>query len=917
MTKRRLLVSIIPLILLCAVASGVISVHAQGGSDKLAEAKLFERSVVAIDRDYLDSSRVVPRKMLDSALSRIQQTIPEILVRNGEEGTMTVEVGLATRRIRNSPMNSISDLKRVMREVLGFIAKNYNGETKPEEIEYAAIDGMLEALDPHSNFMPPKVYKEFQVGTRGKFGGLGIVISIKDGQLTVVAPIEGTPASAVGIRAGDRILQIDDESTINMSLTDAVNKLRGDVGTKVSIIVEKPGKPSRKIQLTRASINIDSVQHKLIAENGRRVGYIKVKSFQQNTDEDVGKALKSFHDGDAKLDGLILDLRNNPGGLLNVAVDLADRFLSGGVIVSTVGARDQVLERESARPGSTKEEAPLVVLVNEGSASASEIVAGALQANGRAVVMGRRTFGKGSVQTIFDLGEGSALKLTIAQYKPAGTQTIQLVGLTPDVDLMPITVDPKAINLVEDVLPSEEDLDAHLESARYTKPTEEPRSPFRVRHLIPKEDEKALETRSIKEYQKDPDLEQDFNVTVARRFLAAASGKSRNEMLSSGSGALREADAEQAAAMETALAKLGIDWSGHKAAGEPTLKLSYRLKSGKGEMTRARAGQKVDLELTATNVGTGAYSKLIAVGQSEYYFLANREFPFGYLPAGQSRTWSVPIEIPEAMPRGDLIIDVAFEEENGRLPQPLTALLPVDELPAPSFGFSYTMTPARKPFAPGVPVTLTLDVTNSGPGSSSAETAATLSNDCGDKLFIENGRTKLGAMAAKAVRRAPFRFHLSGAPDDGVCPVKLAIADMKRMLVLSKKLELKTKEGRISPEPGKRYAPPTIEITKAPDRTGQARAVVSGVVRDTDRVRDYFVFVGDKKIAYVPNAGDATSLEFSVEVPLEPGNNTVVIGARDEIDLMSRKVIVINRTTGERKKDRRVRGDSILTNINP
>ncbi|HPQ80851.1 MAG TPA: MXAN_5808 family serine peptidase [bacterium] len=917
MINRRLKAFSIPAIILAALLFGTPFAMAREDPGELAEAKLFDRAVGAIGKSYLDSSRVVPRRMLDSALLRIQQTIPEILVRDGGGGNMIAEVGLATKRIKDSPMSSLSDLKRTMRELFGFIATNYSGETKPEEIEYAAIDGMLEALDPHSNFMPPKVYKEFQVGTRGKFGGLGIVISIKDGQLTVIAPIEGTPASAAGVRAGDRILQIDDESTINMSLTDAVNKLRGEVGTKVSIVVERPGKPSRRLRFTRAIISIDSVKHKLIEENGRRIGYIKVKSFQQNTDEDVGAALKSFREGGVKLDGIILDLRNNPGGLLNVAVDLADRFLKSGVIVSTVGARDQVLERESARKAGEKENAPMVVLVNEGSASASEIVAGALQENDRAVVMGRRTFGKGSVQTIFDLGGGSALKLTIAQYKPAGTLDIQLAGLVPDVDLMPVTVDRTAINLVEDLLPSEEDLDAHLEGNSSKGSGESARSPFRVRHLVPKEDEKTLEARSLKEYQKEPEIDEDFNVTVAKRFLAAASGEGREAMLRSGAGALREADSEQAGKMEAELAALGVDWSGHKATGEPTLKLSYRLRSGKKEVSSARAGQKVWLELSATNVGTGSYSQLIAVGQAEYYYVANKEFPFGHLPAGGTRTWSVPIEIPEAMPRGDVIVDIDFEEENGRVPQPLSVLLPVEALPSPSFAFTYTLSPSGKSLSGVKQAALDMTITNAGHGSSSADTAATLSNDCGDKLFIERGRTKLGAMAPKASKRALFRFHLTGEPNADGCALKLAIADMKRLHVLSKKLKLDAKKGKISPNPGRRYAPPVIELKEAPDRTAGKTVSIKGRIRDDDRVRDYFVFVGDKKIAYVPNAGEATELEFSVELPLEPGSNAVVIGARDETDLMSRKTFLINRTSGERKKSSRARGASVLSNMNP
>lgn len=917
MIRRRLLVAL-PLLSLVAVAAVVVAGRAQSTPEELAEAKLFDRAVTAIERNYLDPARIHPHRMLAGALDQIQRTIPEILVRDGDAAVMTVQVGLAERRFSTAPMSGPQDLKRAMRDILSFIAANYHGETKPEDIEYAAIDGMLEVLDPHSNFMSPKVYKEFQVGTRGKFGGLGIVISIKDGQLTVIAPIEGTPASAAGIRAGDHILQIDDESTINMSLTDAVNKLRGDVGTKVTILVERPGKPPRRLTLTRAIINIDSVQHKLLAEDGKRIGYIKIKNFQQNTDEDVRSALASFREGAAKLDGLILDLRNNPGGLLNVAVDVADHFLKSGVIVTTVGARDQVLEKEVAHAAGLEEEGPVVVLLNEGSASASEIVAGALQANGRAVVMGRRSFGKGSVQTIFELGDDTALKLTIAQYKPAGTLDIQLAGLTPDVDLQPITVDRRAMNLIEDVLPSEGDLERHLEGSLHGGGGRLPRSPHAVRYLKPKEDEKEAEAKSVREYQKDPDIEKDFSVTIARRFLSRAQGVSRQAMLAEGEAVLISSGAEQQEAINGALKLLGIDWTRQRAGGDPKLKISYHLKSGKAEIARARAGQKIELEFTATNAGTGGYSRLIAVGQSELPLLSNLEFPFGALGAGQTRTWSVPIEIPEGISREDLLLDMTFEEGNGRLPEPLTAIIPIDALPQPAFAFSYRMTPEMKgrSLATGTPLTLAVEVANTGGGATSAETVATLSNDCGEKLFIESGRAKLGALPPKAARRAAFRFHLAGEGLNATCPLKLTIADIKRLLVLTKKLELDVKGGTIAPPPGPRYGPPVIDVGNVPTSTDEETLTLAGTISDTDPVRDYFVFVGDKKITYTPNAKDITSMPIAVEVPLEPGSNTIVIGARDAFDLMARRVLVVNRTSGERKKDKRWRSQSFLPEPN-
>lgn len=914
--KRHLAFAILLVSTIVAATVTLLPSSRAKSSPKLAEGKLFEQALTAIEGNYIDPERISPRKMLDGALSRMQQEIPEILVK--EEGSnITVIVGLAKRLFPKGQIHTAADLKKIVHEILSFIAQNYHGDTPLEEIEYAAIDGMLEELDPHSNFMPPKVYKEFQVGTRGEFGGLGIVISIKDGMLTVVAPIEGTPASRAGIRAGDQILQINDESTINMSLTDAVNKMRGDVGTKVAIFTQRAGQAVRKLTLTRALINIDSVQHTLLSEGGRRIGYIKVKSFQANTDEDIRAALKELHEGGKSLDGLILDVRNNPGGLLNASVDFADHFLGEGTIVSTVGPHDQVIEKERAHPKGTQEAYPIILLINEGSASASEIVAGALQANDRAIVMGRRSFGKGSVQTIFELEGGSALKLTIAQYKPAGTQSIQLAGITPDIWLLPVTVDKKAINLVEDISPSEVELEGHLGNSYTTGKGAKGHPRYSIKFLKAHEDEEK--EKAVREYLKKPEVENDFEVLLARRLLTTAGSISRREMLERIGTPLLKAKEEQEQAINKALSQVGVDWSTPTQKGSPRLTISYHLRSSGSEIKRAKAGSKIELILSATNTGTSSYSQLIAVGQSDYPFLANREFPFGLISPGTTRTWSIPIELPEELPRQDIAMDVTFEEASGNVPEPLTIIIPVDEFPQPSFAFSLGLKPQAigRSLATGTPVTLVVDVMNTGTGATSKETIATISNECGDKVFIEKGREKLGVIAPRSSRQAPFRFRLSPGFNESTCELKLTIADIKRMAVLSKKVEL-LKDMTTIPKTGKSYSPPVIKLeTLPPTSTAKERIEINGKIDDTDAIKDYFVFAGKNKIVYAPNPKQTPEMEFAFSVPLEPGTNRIIIGARDQLDLLGRKIIVIERTSGEKKKRKLARDEAMMQGMEP
>ncbi len=319
---------------------------------------------------------------------------------------------------------------RVFTEALSVVKKNYVEEVKTKDLVYGAVKGMLNSLDPHSGFMTPDAYKEMQVDTKGEFGGLGIQIGIKDNTLTVIAPIEDTPAYKAGIKAGDKIIKINDESTRDMGLVEAVNRMRGPKGTSVKISVLREGwKEPKDFTIVRDIIKVKSVKFKVLDEG---IGYIKLTQFQEQTAADLASALSTLNE--EKVGSLVLDLRNNPGGLLNSAINVSSQFLSPGKLV--VYIKDRAGEKteyktEGSRPYYDK--MTMVVLVNQGSASASEIVAGALKDWHRAVVLGVQTFGKGSVQSVIPLSDGSGLRLTTARYyTPSGT-SIQSTGITPDI----------------------------------------------------------------------------------------------------------------------------------------------------------------------------------------------------------------------------------------------------------------------------------------------------------------------------------------------------------------------------------------------------------------------------------------------------------------------------------------------------
>ena len=320
---------------------------------------------------------------------------------------------------------------KVFSDVLDIIEKNYVDPVDSKELIRGAIKGMINSIDPHSAYLLPEAYKELQIETKGEFSGLGIVITMHNNVVTVVSPIEGSPAYEAGVKAGDQIIKVDGESTRDMLLWEAVKKMRGKKGTSVVITVMREG-AAEPIDLTivRDIIPLESVRSYVLKPG---FGYIRITNFRETTADDVRAALDRFEEGEKPLKGLILDLRDNPGGLLDQAIKVADIFLDGGTIVSIKGRIEGHSKVYEAHLDTKRYAYPTVLLINEGSASASEIVAGALQDHDKALVLGTTSFGKGSVQTVEPLRDGSGLKLTIARYYTPDGHSIQARGIIPDV----------------------------------------------------------------------------------------------------------------------------------------------------------------------------------------------------------------------------------------------------------------------------------------------------------------------------------------------------------------------------------------------------------------------------------------------------------------------------------------------------
>src|SRR5712671_7928651 len=598
----------------------------------LASLEVFRKTIVQIKDNYVDPSRISPKEMFTSALEAVERQVAEVMVEVGgppcddrpanrepgttlqgpanaapqggvleqnrsqaagcghanpnlPEGKVRVTVGNATRDFDYRDVDNIWQIPLKMRDVFTFIKDNLVTQSDQREIEYAAINGMLSTLDPHSWLLKPEVYKEMKVQTRGEFGGLGFVISMIEDKLTVRKVLKNTPAWKGGVKKGDVITQIDNDSTVSMELQEAVDRMRGKPGTKVSIWVSHKGTEARRLDLTRALVTYETVISKLL-DNG--IGYVRLSGFSGTTTRDMMGAIRAMkQQNGGSLRGLVLDMRGNPGGLLEQAIQVSDAFVEEGTIVTTVGMNGQLREPKLARNDGGEREFPMAVLISSESASASEIVAGALKNLNRALIVGRQSFGKGSVQVLYDFpkkesGDESALKLTIAQYLTPGDVSIQEVGITPDIELVPARILKERIDLFAPPKTFREaDYDKHFFNA-FARDEEQAKAareraqskPFETLRFLKEETVKERKTREAIESGQAPEEDDsddpsdedgvtlDYQIEFCRDLVAqAATSTNRQEQLRQAKPFVEQRRAIEQEKVRKMLEGMGLNWS--------------------------------------------------------------------------------------------------------------------------------------------------------------------------------------------------------------------------------------------------------------------------------------------------------------------------------------------------------------------
>ncbi len=880
---------------------------AGGEAEEPGTYRALYKTVNLIQKHYIDPARIDSRRMLVAAVREAQGKVAELLARE-EDDSLVIRLGTSERIFAIGDVTTPWILLQRARDILDFIRAGIaeKDDIDFQDVEYAAIDGLLSTLDPHSSLLTPDVYRDMKDKTQGKFGGLGIVISIRDGALTVISPIDGTPAAVAGLLASDQIAEIDGISTVSMPLNDAVNLLRGEPGSSVKLwILRKGWEEPRIFEIVRAIIEVKSVESLLLPGG---VAYVRIKDFQGNTTEDLARHLDDLAGRGAR--ALVLDLRNNPGGLLDAAIDVSDLFLEQGVIVTTAGQGPAMRDVRRARDTGPGCDWPVVVLVNEGSASASEIVAGALKAHGRALVIGRRTFGKGSVQVLYDFHDGSALKLTTAQYLTPGDVSIQGVGIVPAIELLPMRADDETLDLEVESGWREADLEHTIEkpsSPRGTRQLPDYSLRYlwtpRKTHEVPaskrddgedeeEEEEEPLATTELTMEE----VRADWEIDMARELAIqlAGEGMTRLEPAAILRTLNRRSEREQSR-LTAALSRLGVDWTAGNDVREA--RVEVRLDGGGNPIT---AGQEGRIRVAVTNHGPGVLYRLLAVSRSDQRALDDRELAFGRVAPGQTVEQTLEFKLPkDTLSRID---DVAFSfHEGGGRPIPtMSSRLEVVALPRPRFAYAVQIDDKESgngdgTIQPEERVELVVDIENTGRGSS-LSTFATLRSLSGNLVFLRRGREQLDEVPAGERRQARFEFEIKPGFAEQKARFELAVMDVSLRVYAVEKIDIPLRppaglEGRAATLAIN--TPPVLEIEPQPRVVSGDRVTIRGRAMDENRIRDVYVWVGEDKVFFQPGGGH--SLEFEAEIPLAQGLNFVTVVAEETADLITRQVLAIRR----------------------
>ncbi len=874
---------------------------------------------------YVDPDRVDYPAMFKAGLAAVEHLCPEVLLRvDGDR--LHVSVDRFSTMLQLRPLATPEDVVAESRRVAQILqTKLPAGQYSLPDVEYALINGMLSTLDPHTILLPPKAAKKMQEDNDGSFGGLGISIRMNNGELQIEYPMVGTPAWKAGLKPNDKIVKIDGEGTFNMDIEDAVAKMRGPAGTSVTITIERQGMGMpRDVKVVRAQIKPAPVWGELLDGN---VGYVEIPTFNALTASELSAQLAELdrEAGRGGLKGLVLDLRPNPGGYLQQAIQVSDKFLTRGVIVSTVGPNGTDREETTADRSGTEADYPIIVLMSASSASAAEIVAGALKNSERAAILGERSFGKGSVQEIMPFADTAELKLTVKRYLTPGDHSIQGLGIPPDIELnrayvgqprelkdasikgKPVKSGPRVSMFSRDKQVREADLSGHIinNDDRETPPV------FSLRYLAPLPDD-----TEVKSDRKD--LSADFEVKLARDILISTRGGRRADVLRAAEPIVATYSRGQEASIATAFSDLKIDWTPCVAPAKADVELKLELsKMGEDQWGSTLApGAFMDVRGTVRNNGPAPLCQMVgrAASPQGNDILDGTDFYFGRVAPGAERTFTTRVRVPGGYPseRADVVVTLSdlSKQELARM----TTVVETSALSLPRYAWAWSFDDVEGGDGDGLPergetVALNVAVTNVGEGAG-GEVTFSLQKDSslGRAVELKQARFAISGLAPGATQEGKLQLRIVGDVPDGRVPLELTVRENENYdygtVMRAGFYEYYVATDKLTLQVGSAAAPqhrepPKIEITRSPPTATSDRSVtVSGVAYDDRGVRDVIIYHGRQKLTFAGGGSDAEpspTLPFTATAELEDGNNILVVAVRDHDGLVTTRSIDVLR----------------------
>jgi carboxyl-terminal processing protease len=868
-----------------------------------------------IEGRYVDPERAEPAKIIEGAFKALETSFPPVII-DRDSKTANVNVAGKVKEVDISQATTMLGAAQALNEVLDFVAAELQGSEKKDDVYYTAFNGAVSELDPHSNVINPKQFKDFMIGTQGSFGGIGFVFGLRDGQMSIINPIPNTPADRAGLKAGDRIIFIDGEPTINMPLDTAKWKMRGEPGTKVTLTLERDGwKDPKEFTFTREEIHVESVESYVLPKKDASppVLYMKVKTFQKATTDEVRSAVGKAERENPDLAGIIMDLRNNPGGLLDQAVKLSDGFMDHGTIVATRGRSPEDSEKVEAQEDEPISGKPLILLINQGSASASEIVSGALRDH-RALLIGDRTFGKGSVQKLYPLPDNGALKLTIAQYLTPNDVSIQSIGIQPDIFVYGANVGQKRARVGK---PVKHMLEADLKnaftewgstdsksqpiaevqyyqaSAQQQDPDEEPDA--EMMGETPHNNQKSFAELSPEE--KVVRLEEDFMISLAQSVIGDVPaekriGADREVLKKAAFPAIEKANKKEQEKLAEAMKKVGVDWSEGPVAEKGSLSVSM---DGDFSLT---AGEVAKVKIAVKNNGKTPAYRIWGRTKSDNPILDGLDFIFGKVMPGEERSWTTEVKTPKSLPsRWDPVTLSLLSGSEEGVGEGLGGVVARGAVP-PRYAYSYEFsdTNPEKKFSgncsidPGDLIELKMKVFNRGEGASAKTEVNLRAEGENERIYMKAARRTLEDLKPGDSREAPMTFEFKKADDEGKFKVIVSISDTEGGSAINDELVFTVGDKCLKNED--RFPPLMTITTPPPLRTTAKKIKVDLKISDDFAVKELYAYLGEKKIAY-KNAGLAKNFDTSLDVKLEEGSNVLVITASDDKNITTTRSFMI------------------------